>query len=138
MHTICQPTRRLEPKKEEVDYQQLSAITQLDAYQLLWIGESPDALAGSKLFSTLDLLCGYWQVPLGQDVQSTHGMPGLAGIHTYHRAQVELSLTMALCQLWKINNRGITPYHPQSNAIVKRNKRVLGISLRALLLGQTQ
>ena len=31
--------------------------------------ESLDALAGSRLFSTLDLTAGYWQVPMSEDAQ---------------------------------------------------------------------
>jgi len=40
-----------------------------DAYPLPRIDESLDALMGSKYFSTLDLLSGYWQVPLSPDAQ---------------------------------------------------------------------
>ena len=52
-----------------VDYRQLNAVTRKDAFPLLRIDDSLDALAGSVFFSTLDLLSGYWQVPLDQDAQ---------------------------------------------------------------------
>ena len=52
-----------------VDYRKLNAITQQDAYPLPRIDESLDALSGSKYFSTLDLISGYWQVPLDKDAQ---------------------------------------------------------------------
>jgi len=52
-----------------VDYRKLNSVTIQDAYPLPWIDESLDALAGSKYFSTLDLLIGYWQVPLSSDAQ---------------------------------------------------------------------
>jgi len=52
-----------------VDYRRLNSITIQDAYPLTWIDESLDALGGSKYFSTLDLLTGYWQVPLSPDAQ---------------------------------------------------------------------
>ena len=56
-------------KKDEgwrfcIDYGQLDAITQQDAYPISRIDESLDALAGSRYFSTLDLTSRYWQVPL--------------------------------------------------------------------------
>jgi len=52
-----------------VDYRKLNSVTIQDAYPLPQIDESLDALAGSKYFSTLDLLSGYWQVPLRPDAQ---------------------------------------------------------------------
>jgi len=52
-----------------VDYRKLNSVTIQDAYPLPRIDESLDALAGSKYFSTLDFLSGYWQVPLSPDAQ---------------------------------------------------------------------
>jgi len=52
-----------------VDYRKLNSVTIQDAYPLPRIDESLEALAGSKFFSTLDLLSGYWQVPLSPDAQ---------------------------------------------------------------------
>jgi len=52
-----------------VDYCKLNSVTIPDTYPFPRIDESLDALAGSKFFSTLDLLSGYWQVPLSPDAQ---------------------------------------------------------------------
>ena len=52
-----------------VDYRWLNAATRKDAYPLPRIDDSLDALAGSMYFSTLDLVSGYWQVPLDQDAR---------------------------------------------------------------------
>ena len=52
-----------------VDYRQLNTVTKKDAYPLPRIDDSLDALSGSAYFSTLDLVSGYWQVPLDQDAQ---------------------------------------------------------------------
>ena len=45
-----------------MDYRKLNSITRKDAYPLVRIDDTLDTLSGSKLFSTLDLLSGYWQV----------------------------------------------------------------------------
>jgi len=63
-------------KKDEswkfcVDNYKLNIMTNQSAYPLSRIDESQDVLAGSKFFSTLDLLSGYWQVPLSPNAQDT-------------------------------------------------------------------
>ena len=52
-----------------VDYRRLNAVTRKDAYPLLRIDDSLDALMESIYFSTLDLVSGYWQVPLDEEAQ---------------------------------------------------------------------
>jgi transposase InsO family protein len=63
-----------------VDYRRLNAITQYDAYPLPRIDESLDALAGSRFFSTLDLVSGYWQVPLSQEAQEKSAFATRGGL----------------------------------------------------------
>ena len=53
-----------------LDYRALNDVTDKDAYPLPRIDDSLDALAGSTLFSTLDLTSGYWQIPLDEDAQN--------------------------------------------------------------------
>ena len=52
-----------------VDYRKLNAVTRKDAYPLPRIDDTLDTLAGSKLFSTLDLISGYWQVEMSPEDQ---------------------------------------------------------------------
>ena len=47
-----------------VDYRKLNDVTRKDAYPLPRIDETLDALAGAKVFTTLDLASGYWQVEM--------------------------------------------------------------------------
>jgi len=49
-----------------VDYRKLNSVTRKDAYLLPNIYDTLDTLAGSRWFSTLDLLSGYWQVEVAE------------------------------------------------------------------------
>ena len=50
-----------------VDYRELNKRTVKDAYPLPRPDEAQDRLAGSAVFSTLDLQNGYWQVPISEE-----------------------------------------------------------------------
>lgn len=49
-----------------VDYRKVNSVTRKDAYPLPRIDETLDTLAGSKWFTTLDLISGYWQVEMSE------------------------------------------------------------------------
>jgi hypothetical protein len=46
------------------DYRGLNALTQSDRYPLPTIDQLLSTMAGAKAFSTIDLLSGFWQIPL--------------------------------------------------------------------------
>ena len=50
-----------------IDYRKVNSVTRKDAYPLPCVDDTLDTLAGSKWFSTLDLLSGYWQVEVNPD-----------------------------------------------------------------------
>ena len=62
----------LVPKKDGtmrfcVDFRRLNSITIPDTYPLPRMDDCIDSLAGAKVFSTLDALWGYWQVPIAEE-----------------------------------------------------------------------
>ena len=52
-----------------VDYRKVNNVTRKDAYPLPRVDDILDTLAGSQWFSTLDLICGYWQVEIKEEDQ---------------------------------------------------------------------
>lgn len=50
-----------------MDYRKLNAATHTDSYPLLNIQEILESLAGAKVFTTLNLNSGYWQVKMDPD-----------------------------------------------------------------------
>ena len=50
-----------------VDYRKLNVVTRKDAYPLPRIDDTLDTLSGSKWFSRLDLISGYWQVEVNKE-----------------------------------------------------------------------
>lgn len=47
-----------------IDYRRLNAVTKNDVYPLPRMDDVFDRLAGAKYFSSLELMSGYWQVPV--------------------------------------------------------------------------
>lgn len=52
-----------------IDYQQLNNITQKDKYPLPRIDKTLERLGGARYFSAMDLVSGYWQVPMSEKDQ---------------------------------------------------------------------
>ena len=50
-----------------VDYRRLNKVTKPDAFPVPKVDECIDAVSGSKIFSTLDLTSGYFQVPVKEE-----------------------------------------------------------------------
>ena len=53
-----------------IDFQKLNDVTVKDAHPLPRINDTLEALKGAKIFSTLDLKSGYWQVPIREEHKS--------------------------------------------------------------------
>ena len=78
-----------------VDYRELNKKTAKDSYPLPLPDEVQDRLAGSTVFSTLDLRSGYWQVPVNPaDQEKTAFCPG-PGMGLYQFKRMPFGLTGA-------------------------------------------
>ena len=51
-----------------IDYRLVNGVTRRDADPLARVDITLDTLAGSKWFSTVDLISGYWQVEVDPEV----------------------------------------------------------------------
>ena len=56
-----------------VDYSRLNAVTKPDSYPLPRQDVCLEGLSGSTWFSSLDLMSGYWQIPMDQDSREKTG-----------------------------------------------------------------
>ena len=57
-----------------VDYRGINALTQSDRYPLPTIDCLLQTMAGAKIFSTVDMLSGFWQIPLLPEHQERSAM----------------------------------------------------------------
>jgi len=88
-----------------VDYRELNKKTQKDTYPLPIPDEVQDKLARSKVFSTLDLQCGYWQMPVNpQDRHKTAFCPG-PGIGLFQFKCMPFGLTGAPSSFQRLMNQ---------------------------------
>ena len=78
-----------------MEYRELNKKTTKDAYPLPLPDEVQDCLAGLTIFSSLDLQCGFWQIPVHPDDQAkTAFCPG-PGMGLYQFTRMPFGLTGA-------------------------------------------
>jgi len=88
-----------------VDYRELNKRTQKDTYPLPLPDEVQDKLANSEVFSTLDLQCRYWQVPINpQDCHKTAFCPG-PGMGLFQFKCMPFGLIGAPCSFQRLMNQ---------------------------------
>lgn len=63
-----------------VDYRRLNSVTVFDSYPLPRIDETIDSLSGARYFTTLDLLSGYWQIPLSESAKQKSAFTTRSGL----------------------------------------------------------
>ncbi|OWY98962.1 hypothetical protein PHMEG_00030130 [Phytophthora megakarya] len=50
-----------------IDYRRLNAVTVKDRYPMPLIDDSLDVLGDARLFSTMDIASGYWNMPMHEN-----------------------------------------------------------------------
>ena len=79
-----------------VDYRKLNAVTKKDVYPLPRIDDTLDLLAANKLFSTLDLASGYWQIRMDDSTKEKTAFTTHVGLRL---RQAGLRLKPSKCYL---------------------------------------
>ena len=67
-----------------VNYCRINAVTRKDAYPLPHVDDILETLAGSQLFSTLDLASGYWQVEVEPEDREKTAFVTSEGLYEFH------------------------------------------------------
>ena len=84
-----------------VDYRKLNEVTTKDAYPLPRIEDCLDCIGGAKIFSTLDLQSGYWQIELKEEDQQKTAFSTRSGHYEY------ITMPFGLCNAPSTFERGM-------------------------------
>ncbi|GMF30451.1 unnamed protein product [Phytophthora fragariaefolia] len=92
-----------------VDYRALNSITHKDVYPLPRIEEKLESLGGARLFTTLELRSGYWQIRVAEEDRDKTVFMTKSGLYRFRR--MPFGLTNAPATFQRLMNgalRGLT------------------------------
>ncbi|XP_046407908.1 uncharacterized protein LOC124172512 [Ischnura elegans] len=93
-----------------VDYRRLNAITKKERAIVSPIEEQLDQLAGNEYFTTLDLACGYYQVPVAEESKHLTAFVTSDGLYAFNRMPFGLVNAPAVfSRMMKIVERKMKP-----------------------------
>jgi len=69
----------------------LNAVTRKDAFPVPHVKDALDSLRGARYFATIDLLSGYWQIPLTQEARARSAFCTRRGLFEFTRMPFGLS-----------------------------------------------
>ncbi|OWY91049.1 Gag-pol Polyprotein [Phytophthora megakarya] len=81
-----------------VDYRALNSVTKRDVYPLPRIDETLEALGGARLFTTLDLRSGYWQIKVAKEDRDKTAFITKRGLYRFTRMPFGLTNAPATSQ----------------------------------------
>lgn len=81
-----------------MNYIKLKAVTYTNAYPLLTTQDILDSLAGSAVFSTIDLNSGYWQCLMDEDSREETAFTCPFGLYQFKAMPIGLKTTPATFQ----------------------------------------
>ncbi|KAE9272147.1 hypothetical protein PR003_g30294, partial [Phytophthora rubi] len=133
-----------------IDYRALNKITKKDVYPLPRIDETLEALGGARLFTTLDLRSGYWQIGMAPGDRDKTAFTTKQGLYRFKRMPFGLmnasstfqrmmngvlrGLTWLTCLVYLddivVFTRGGVERHVVEVATVLERLRVAGLTLK--------
>ncbi|KAK6030415.1 hypothetical protein OSTOST_03452 [Ostertagia ostertagi] len=81
-----------------IDYRELNKVIRQDSYPLPKIDTVLQCLAGKKVFSTMDLASGYWQIRLSEDAKRKSAFTTSEGLFQFTVLPFGLSTSPAVFQ----------------------------------------
>jgi len=68
-----------------IDYRRLNAVTRKDAIPIPHVKDALDSLRGARYFATIDMLSGYWQLPMTQEARARSAFCTRRGLFEFTR-----------------------------------------------------
>ena len=93
-----------------IDYRGINEITVRSRYPIPNVSQLMDELAGSKIFSTLDMLWGFWQLPLDPADAEKTAMQTAYGSFEWLVLPMGLTNSPAIYQSWMNSMLGHLPF----------------------------
>lgn len=74
-----------------VDYRRLNGVTIKDSHPLPRVDDTLDRLSGARVFSTIDLTAGYWQIPLNPNDKEKTAFSTGTGLYQFRMMPMGIS-----------------------------------------------
>ena len=131
---------QLVPKKDSstrfcIDYKVLNSKVIFDAFPLPLIADLVNSLHGATIFSTLDLKCGYWKLPLSEESKACTAFSTSDGHYEFNVLPFGISVALAVFERTMTRLfKGLTPSMSGSTwttlSFSRRPRRIITVIFR--------